>query len=135
MTDVGPGLAAVQELARSTQGAREAGELLQRICSSVARTFGFTRTGITRFRPYGEKLELLAAHGISADQVRQLSSSLDDWHVMKRAAESADLVFVEDARAERALPPGVAEEYSVTGVLVLPLISQDRCIGFLTADH
>jgi signal transduction histidine kinase len=130
-----PGLAAVHDLARSTQGAREAGELLQRICSSVAKTFGFERTGITRYLPDSQKLELLAAHGISADEVRQLSASLNDWQVMKRAVETKDLVFVENVRAEEGLPPGVAEKYGVRGVLVLPLISQDRCIGFLSADH
>src|SRR5205809_186516 len=63
MSELRPGLAAVRELARSAQGVREAGELLDRICASVAETYG------------------------------------------------------------------------VRGVLVLPLLSQDRCIGFLTADH
>jgi signal transduction histidine kinase len=128
-------LAAVQELARSAQGAGEAGELLQRICSSVARTFGFERTLITRLRPDSSRLDLLAAHGISSDQVRSLSPSLDDWDVLKRALESRDLVFVEDVRAAGSLPPGVAEEYGIHGALVLPLVSQTRVIGFLSADH
>jgi signal transduction histidine kinase len=130
-----PGLAAVHDLARAAQGGGEPGAVLQRICSSVAETFGFERTGISRYQPDVERLELLAAHGIAADDVRQLSSSIDDWPVIKRAAESQDLVFVEDARAEHVLPRGVAEQYGVGGVLVLPLLSQDRCIGFLTADY
>jgi signal transduction histidine kinase len=135
MSELRPGLAAVRDLARSAQGAREAGELLERICASVAGTFGFGRTGISRFRPETHRLELLAAHGISADEVRQLSSSLDDWRIFKRALETRDLVFIGDVSAERGLPPGVAEAYGVRGVLVLPLMSEDRCIGFLTADH
>ena len=128
-------LAAVAELARSTQGAREAGELLQRICTSVARTFGFDRTLITRVRVDGAELDLLAAHGISADEVRQLSASIDDWRVLKRALETRELVFVEDVRAEHAVPEGVADEFAVRSALVLPLISQGRVIGFLSADH
>ena len=135
MSELRPGLAAVRELARSAQGVREAGELLDRICASVAETFGFGRAGISRFRQETQKLELLAAHGISAEEVRQLSSSLDDWQIFKRALETRDLVFIEDVSAEHGLPPGVAEAYGVRGVLVLPLLSQDRCIGFLTADH
>jgi signal transduction histidine kinase len=135
MSVLRPGLAAVRDLARSAQGAREAGELLERICASVAGTFGFGRTGISRFRPETQQLELLAAHGISADEVRQLSSSLDDWRIFKRALETRDLVFIEDVSAEKGLPPGVAEAYGVRGVLVMPLMSEDRCIGFLTADH
>ncbi|TMM06485.1 MAG: GAF domain-containing protein [Actinobacteria bacterium] len=135
MSELRPGLAAVRDLARSAQGVREAGELLDRICASVAETFGFGRAGISRFRQETQKLELLAAHGISAEEVRQLSSSLDDWQIFKRALETRDLVFIEDVSAEHGLPPGVAEAYGVRGVLVLPLLSQDRCIGFLTADH
>jgi len=135
MSELRPGLAAVRDLVRSAQGVREAGELLDRICASVSETFGFGRAGISRFRPETHKLELLAAHGISAEEVRQLSSSLDDWRIFKRALETNDLVFIEDVSAEQGLPPGVAEAYGVRGVLVLPLLSQDRCIGFLTADH
>ena len=135
MSELRPGLAAVRDLARSAQGVREAGELLDRICASVAETFGFGRAGISRLRPETDKLELLATHGISAQEVRQLSSSLDDWRIFKRALETRDLVFIEDVSAEHGLPPGVAEAYGVRGVLVLPLLSQDRCIGFLTADH
>jgi signal transduction histidine kinase len=135
MSELRPGLAAVRDLARSAQGVREAGELLDRICASVAGTFGFGRTGISRLRSETQQLELLAAHGISADEVRQLSSSLDDWRIFKRALETRDLVFIGDVSAERGLPPGVAEAYGVRGVLVLPLMSEDRCIGFLTADH
>ena len=128
-------LAAVAELARSTQGAREAGELLQRICTSVARTFGFDRTLITRVRAGGAQVDLLAAHGISADEVRQLSANIDDWQVLKRALETQELVFVEDVRAEHAVPDTVADEFAVRSALVLPLISQGRVIGFLSADH
>jgi len=128
-------LAAVAELARSTQGAREAGELLQRICTSVARTLGFERTLITRVRADGAELDLLAAHGISAEEVRQLSASIDDWQVLKRALETRELVFVEDVRAEHAVPERVADEFAVRSALVLPLISQGRVIGFLSADH
>jgi GAF domain-containing protein len=135
MSELRPGLAAVRDLARSAQGVQEAGELLDRICVSVAETFGFGRTGISRFHPESARLELLAAHGISADEVRQLSSSLDDWQIFKRALETRDLVFIEDVSAEHGLPPGVAEAYGARGVLVLPLLSQQRCIGFLTADH
>jgi signal transduction histidine kinase len=135
MSELRPGLAAVRDLARSAQGVREAGLLLERICASVAATFGFERTGISRLRPERHQLELLAAHGISADEVRQLSSSLDDWRIFKRALETRDLVVSEDVRAGRGLPPGVAEAYGARTMLVLPLLSEDRCIGFLTADQ
>jgi signal transduction histidine kinase len=135
MSELRPGLAAVRDLARSAQGVREAGLLLERICASVAATFGFERTGISRLRPETHQLELLAAHGISADEVRQLSSSLDDWRIFKGAFETRDLVFSEDVRAGRGLPPGVAEAYGARAMLVLPLLSEDRCIGFLTADQ
>jgi signal transduction histidine kinase len=135
MSELRPGLAAVRDLARSAQGVREAGELLDRICASVAETFGLERVGVSRFHPETARLELLSACGISAAEIRELSSSLDDWQIFKRALEARDLVFIQDVSAEHGLPPGVAEAYGARGVLVLPLLSRDRCIGFLTADH
>jgi signal transduction histidine kinase len=135
MSELRPGLAAVRDLARSAQGVREARELLDRICASVAGTFGFGRAGISRLDSESQQLEVLATFGISADEVRQLSSSIDDWRIFKRALENGDLVFIEDVGAGKGVPPGVAEAYGVRGVLVLPLLSGERCIGFLTADH
>jgi signal transduction histidine kinase len=134
MSELRPGLAAVRDLARSAQGAREAGELLERICASVAGTFGFGRTGISHLRRRTSS-SCSPRTGSRPDEVRQLSSSLDDWRIFKRALETRDLVFIEDVSAEKGLPPGVAEAYGVRGVLVMPLMSEDRCIGFLTADH
>jgi signal transduction histidine kinase len=128
-------LAAVRDLARSAQGVREIGALLHRICASIAETFGFERVGISRYRPEREGLELLAARGVAADEVRQLSSRLDDWQIYRRALETGDLVFVDDVAADQGLPAGVAEAYDVRSVVVLPLTSQDRCIGFLGADR
>jgi signal transduction histidine kinase len=134
MSEPRPGLAAVRDLARSAQGAWEIGELLERICASVAGTFGFERVGISRYRPEREGLELLAAHGVSVDGVRRLSSSIDDWQIYRRALETRELVFVDDVAADEGLPPGVAEAYGVHSVAVLPLCSDGRCIGFLSAD-
>src|SRR6266576_954937 len=123
MSELRPGLAAVRDLARSAQGVREAGELLDRICASVAETFGFGRAGISRLRPETDKLELLATHGISAQEVRQLSSSLDDWRIFKRALETRDLVFIEDVSAEHGGEPfeldsSAAELLRTIGALV-----------------
>jgi signal transduction histidine kinase len=135
MSELRPGLAAVRDLARSAQGVQEPGELLERICASVAGTFGFGRTAIARLHSATRQLEVLAAYGISADELRGLSPSLDDWRIFRRAFETRDLVFSEDVATEKSLPLGVAEAYGVRGVLVLPLLSDGRCIGFLTADQ
>src|SRR3954453_3384850 len=135
MSELRPGLAAVRDLARSAQGVQEAGELLERICASVAGTFGFVRTGISRLHSTTRQLEVLATYGISADELRALSPSLDDWRIFRRALETRDLVFSADVASEKGLPVGVAEAHGVRGMLVLPLLSDGRCIGFLTADQ
>lgn len=135
MRDLRHSLAAFQDLARATQGAHESGTLLHRVCASVARTFGFERAAISRYVAETEQLELVAAHGIGASKVRRLPGDLDDWKVIKSAAETRELVVVEDVRAGEDVPRGVAEEYGFRGMVVLPLISRDRCIGFLAADR
>jgi signal transduction histidine kinase len=135
MRGLRPELRAVYDLALSAQGAHEVGDLLDRICKSVAETFGFERTGISRYAPETDEVELLAARGVPLEAVRQLSPKLSDWPFLRRALETRDLVFVEDVEADPAMPEHVAAEYGVRSVLALPLISADRCLGFLSADQ
>ncbi|MDQ2984274.1 MAG: ATP-binding protein [Actinomycetota bacterium] len=135
MRGLRPELRAVYDLALSAQGAHEIGDLLDRICKSVAETFGFERAGISRYVPETEEIELLAARGIAVEAVRELSPAISDWPFLRRALETRDIVLVEDVKSDPSMPEGVAEEYGVRSVLALPLISGDRCLGFLSADH
>src|SRR5918911_1073044 len=134
--ELAPELRAIYDLARSAQGAHEVHDLLQRICTSVADTFGFERTGISRYVPETNEVQLVTAHGLALDErVRDLPSSLDEWPYLRRALETRDLVMIADVRTDAAMPAGVPEEYGVVSVLALPLISKDRCLGFLSADR
>jgi signal transduction histidine kinase len=135
MREPAPELRAVYDLALAAQGAHEVGDLLDRICASVAETFGFERAGISRYRPDTDEVELLAARGVSIDEIRQLPSELSEWPFLRQALETRDLVFVEDVRADAAMPAGVPEQYGVRAVLAVPLVSGERCLGFLSADH
>jgi signal transduction histidine kinase len=128
-----PGLAAVKDLARATHGATDAAELLRRICASVAVTFGFRRTAILRYLGSETRVELLATHGVPA--VRQVPASGADWQLARRAIETRDLVVVEDVRAQRRLATAMEGDDDVGVSIVLPLLVEDRCIGFLTADN
>ena len=135
MRGLRPELRAVYDLALAAQGAHEIGDLLDRICKSVGETFGFERTGISRYVPEADEVELLAARGVPVDAIRELSPSLSEWPFLRRALETRDIVFIEDVHSDPSMPEGVAEQYGVRSVLALPLISGDRCLGFLSADH
>ena len=133
--ELAPELRAIYDLARSAQGAHEVHDLLDRICRSVADTFGFERTGISRYVLETNEVQLITAHGLALDRVRDLPSALDEWPYLRRALETRDLVMIADVRTDAAMPAGVPEEYGVISVLALPLISKDRCFGFLSADR
>jgi signal transduction histidine kinase len=134
MRELAPELRAVYDLARAAQGAYEVGELLDRICSSVAETFGFERVAISRYHEDTDEIQLLAACGLPVERVRELPRAVSEWPVYRQVLETKDVVFIADVQAEPALPSGVAEEYNAKSIVALPLISEDRCLGFLSAD-
>jgi signal transduction histidine kinase len=132
---LGRALRAVHGVARAAQGAYEERDLLRRICVSVAETFGFERTAISRYLPDGERLEAVAAHGVELEELARLPSGMEDWPLLRRAAEGFRAVFVEDARRDAIVPAEFAEGFGLHSALAVPLFSGGRCLGFLGADR
>jgi signal transduction histidine kinase len=128
-------LRAVRDLARAAQGAFEVDELLDRICVSVSEAFGFDRAVISRYLPETDEIERVAAYGFPLEAVRGLPRRLEDWPLHKQALERGEAVVAADVRAERAIPLEVAEAFGTRALMTLPLISQGRCLGFLSADR
>jgi signal transduction histidine kinase len=128
-------LRAVRDLARAAQGAFEVHELLDRICVSVSEAFGFDRAAISRYLPETEEIERLAAYGVPLETVRALPRRLDDWPLMRRALETGEAVVSDELRGDRAIPHEVAEQFGAGALMTLPLMSQGRCLGFLSADR
>ncbi|HYX87864.1 MAG TPA: ATP-binding protein [Gaiellaceae bacterium] len=128
-------LRAVRDLARAAQGAFEVHELLDRICASVSDAFGFDRAVISRYLPETEEIERVAAYGVPLEAVRGLPLRIEDWPLVRQALERGEAVVAADVRSERAIPLEVAHEFGTGGLVTLPLMSQGRCLGFLSADR
>jgi signal transduction histidine kinase len=54
---------------------------------------------------------------------------------MKQALETGEAVVSAGVRRERAIPRDVAAQFGTGALMTLPLISQGRCLGFLSADR
>jgi signal transduction histidine kinase len=134
MRELAPELRAVHDLARAAQGAYEVRDLMDRICTSVAETFGFERVAISRYHEDADEIQLLAAYGLPVERVRELPRAVSEWPVYRKVLETKAIVFVDDVQDQTALPAGVAEEYDAKSVVAVPLISQECCLGFLSAD-
>ena len=128
-------LRAVRDLAQAAQGAYEVQDLLDRICASVSEAFAFDRAVISRYDPEAEEVERVASYGIPLRAVRGLSKHLADWPLLRQARDAGGPVLVADARSERAIPAEVAERFGTGAIVTLPLVSQGRCLGFLSADR
>jgi signal transduction histidine kinase len=128
-------LRAVRDLARAAQGAFEVHELLDRICASVSEAFGFHRAVISRYLPETEEVERVAAYGVPLEAVRGLPRRIEDWPLLSRALERGEAVVAGDVRSRSAIPLEVAAEFGTAGLMTLPLMSQGRCLGFLSADR
>jgi signal transduction histidine kinase len=128
-------LRAVRDLARAAQGAFEVDELLDRICASVSGAFGFDRAVISRYLSETDEIERVAAYGVSLDTVRALPRRLADWPLLRQAQQTGEAVLATDVRSDCAIPFEVADELGTGALVTLPLMSQGRCLGFLSADR
>src|SRR5688572_8351248 len=96
----GAGVRAVNDLARALQDVHDLSDVLERICASVADSFGFERAVIFRYLEENDEIEPMAAHGLPLEELRRLPKEIRDKFFAHRAVERKELVFVEDAAAD-----------------------------------
>jgi signal transduction histidine kinase len=129
-------LAPIREVAEVAQGDQAVPDLLRRVCTVVAVSFGLRRVGVLRSfaRPEGEVVGVVAHHG-AGEAVLGLHGWIDGSPALQRAASSGSTVFVGDARSEPSFPPEVVNGLGIVSGFVIPLFSQGRSIGFLLGDR
>ena len=111
--------------------------VLERACAVVAEGFGFERVGIVRYVPATSVLIPFAAHGLSADELETLPAALPiaRSRAFQRALASGTALFVPEPGEEDVLPTPVAREFGIGSFVLVPLMSEGRCLGFMTCDE
>lgn len=125
-------LSLIEALARAAQGGTAPHDLLQTTCELVGEGFGLERVGTLRFFEDTRELLLIAASGLPAAMVASYGQ-LDEHAMLERARETGELVYATDAAPD--FPPEVVASLQVGALVVLPLFSAGRCLGFLLADR
>ncbi len=131
-------LEALHVLARALAGGEfRARAVLERACAAVAVGFGFERVGIVRYIPETSTLIPFAAHGLTPAELRALPPALPvtQFSAFQEALATSRAAFVEDPRGEEALPEEIAHGFGIGSFVIVPLISDGRCLGFLTCDE
>jgi signal transduction histidine kinase len=131
-------LEALHALARALAGGEfRARAVLERACAAVAGGFGFERVGIVRYVPETQTLVPFAGYGLSSSEARSLPAVLpvSRFGAFQRAISAGQAIFVEDPRAEDALPDDLARGFGIGSFVIVPLVSDGRCLGFLTCDE
>jgi signal transduction histidine kinase len=130
-----PELRALSDLARAaSEGPYEMDDLLDRICASVVETFGFTRASVAEYDEERRTLRPVASRGVPLDALPR-AVPIETQPAFERALEAGGAIFVEDVRDDPVLSPELVEAFGVRSVLVVPLVSAGRCLGFLSADR
>jgi signal transduction histidine kinase len=111
--------------------------VLERACEAVAHGFGFERVGIVRYVPETSTLVPFAGFGLTSSETRALPAALPVEHfdAFRRALATSRAVFVNDPGREGALPDDLARGFGIGSFVVVPLVSEGRCLGFLTCDE
>jgi signal transduction histidine kinase len=131
-------LEALHVLARALAGGEfRARAVLERACAAVAGGFGFERVGIVRYIPETSTLIPFAAHGLTAAELGALPPALPIAHfsAFQDAFATGRAAFVEDPGGEEAVPEEVARGFGIGSFVIVPLVSDGRCLGFLTCDE
>ena len=131
-------LEALHALARAlAAGEFRARTVLERACAVVAEGFGFERVGIVRYIPATGVLIPFAAHGLTAGELETLPPALPIGRsrAFQRALASGTALFVPEPGEEDVLPTPVAREFSIGSFVLVPLMSEGRCLGFMTCDE
>jgi signal transduction histidine kinase len=131
-------LEALHVLARALAGGEfRARAVLERACAAVAGGFSFERVGIVRYIPETSTLIPFAAHGLTPAELGALPAALPaaQFSAFQNALATGQAVFVEDPGAEEALPEEIAGGFGIGSFVIVPLISDGRCLGFLTCDE
>ena len=131
-------LEALHVLARALAGGEfRARAVLERACAAVAGGFGFERVGIVRYIPETSTLIPFAAHGLTPAELDALPPALPIAHfsAFQDAVATGRAAFVEDPGGEEAVPEEIARGFGIGSFVIVPLVSDGRCLGFLTCDE
>ena len=131
-------LEALHALARAVGGAEfRARTLLQRVCAAVGDALGFERVAIFRYFADSETATPFAAYGAEeADSVRiPPQVPLRRLPIFREARESGKAAFSRDVAEEHALSELAVGLLGLRSLVVVPLMTEGRCLGFLCADR
>jgi signal transduction histidine kinase len=126
-------LQALHALARAlAAGEFRARAVLERACSAVADGFAFVR-----YVPVSGVLIPFVEHGLTAAERAALPAALpiDHFSAFERTLAAGSPTYVADPSSERALPEQVKNEFGIGSFVIVPLISEGRCLGFMTCDQ
>jgi signal transduction histidine kinase len=131
-------LKALNGLARAlAEGEFRARTMLEHACSAVAGGFGFERVGIVRYVPTSGALIPFVAHGLSAAERQALPAALPigRFSAFRMAMATGTATFVADPGGEEAVPEEIAQDFGIGSFVIVPLVSEGRCLGFMTCDE
>ena len=116
------------------QRSDEVEELLERICTTLASSFGFDRVVMHRYYEASNEIELLVARGHER-LTRPHAYPIEEEPLLLRTLEAGRPIHLADGPAEEAVSEQVFENPPSTSVVVAPLLVEGRCLGFVSADH
>jgi signal transduction histidine kinase len=127
-------LHAFHELARVVaSGPYTADEIVERICKEVRTGFGFDRALLARYDAEQGTLHAYVQQNI--DWPGDAWLPLDMFPFLQRALAERRAVYVPDAASTGAVPEKIVARFAVGSLVGVPLVTEDRCVGFLVCDR
>ena len=127
-------LRAFYELARVVAaGPYTVDEILDRICTEVRTGFRLDRALLLRYS--ADERSVYAVVQQNVDWPGDGSLSIEELPFLSKALVERRAVLVEDATSEAAVPEALVERFGLRSLVGVPLVVEERCLGFLVADR
>jgi two-component system sensor histidine kinase MtrB len=78
-----------------------------------------------------------AGYGLTSSETKVLPPAmpLKNFGAFRRALATSRAVFIADPRQEDALPEDIVRGFGIGSFVIVPLVSEGRCLGFLACDE
>ena len=107
--------------------------VLDRTCAEIRTAFGFDRALLVRYDNDADTVHAVVQQNIEWPGDEWLPLSM--FPLLQRALERGTAYLARDPKSEGLLPESVVARFGVGAIVVVPLVIEQRVLGFLVADH
>jgi signal transduction histidine kinase/putative methionine-R-sulfoxide reductase with GAF domain len=114
----------------------EVDEILRLVLEGVTKHIGFDRARLYLVNEKANRLECKMAVGVNVGKIRGVTLPLDpEASIVARSISEKRPYVIPDASLDPRVNPLLKEKFNLHSLVVIPLLTKERALGAIAADH